>query len=340
MPDVICFGELMLRLSAPGCERLLQSPRFDADFGGAEANAAVGLALWGVDVSFATVLPASSIGDAAVNKLVGFGVRSENICRRDGRMGIFFVETGSGYLPSKVSYDRADSVIARISPKDLHWPTILEGAKWLHVSGITPGISQAAFQASRAAMECAKKLGLQVSLDANFRSALWNYGLSPIEVMAELVQFVDLLIAGEDDFREMFGILPRADACDDYAERFAALSATAMQAYPNLICVAGSLRQARTASSNGWSGLMRTRSDFLQARHYEIDHIVERVGTGDAFSAGLVYGLLNEMRPSDTLEFAVAAGCLAHSIPGDFARIGLDDVQALLNSSGATRVRR
>lgn len=340
MPDVICFGELMLRLSAPGYERLLQSPRFDADFGGAEANVAVGLSLWGVDASFATVLPTNSFGDAAVNRLARFGVDTKHICRREGRMGIYFVETGSGYLPSKVSYDRADSAIARICPNDLSWPTILEGAKWLHVSGITPAISRAASEVTYAAMEYAKKLGLQVSLDANFRSALWNYGLSPKEVMGDLIQFVDLLIAGEDDFREMFGILADAETPDDYTERFAALSASVMDAYPNLNSVAGSLRHARTASSNGWSGLMRVGSDFLQARHYEIDHIVERVGTGDAFSAGLVYGFLNKMSPSDTLEFAAAAGCLKHSIPGDFARISRADIQALLHSSGATRVRR
>ena len=340
MVEVFCFGELMLRLSAPGYERLLQSPILEADFGGAEANAAVGLARWGVDVAFTTVLPSNPIADAAVSVLAGNGVRTDNICRRGGRMGIYYVETGSGYLPSKVSYDRIGSAISQITPDDILWPLLLDGAKWLHVSGITPAISQSAAEATQAAVEWAKNLGLTVSCDANYRSALWNYGVSPISVMTDLVKFVDLLIAGEDDFREMFGIALDEQAGENYAERFEALSAAAMAAFPNLSFVAGSLREARTSSSNGWSGLMRSRTQFLRARHYDIDHIVERVGTGDAFSAGMIYGLLNDKSPADALELAVAAGCLAHSIPGDFPRIGLDDIEALLSTSGATRVRR
>ena len=330
----------MLRLSAPNRERLLQSPLLEADFGGAEANVAAGLAQFGLDASFVTALPENDIGDAAVCALAGLGVQTSHICRRGGRMGVYYVETGAGYLGAKVVYDRAGSALAETREGDFDWPNILDGAKWLHVSGITPALSVAAAQATLAAVRCANKLGVKVSCDANYRSALWNYGDSPASVMKELVQGVDVLVAGADDFREMLEITESAQASSGYVEQFERLSARAMEAYPNLELVAGTLRDVRTASSNGWSGCLRSRSEFLRAKYYDIDHIVDRIGTGDAFSAGLIYGLMANKSHGEALEYAVAAGCLKHSIPKDFPRMRLDEVETLLNAAVAGRVRR
>ena len=340
MAEIICFGELMLRLSAPKRERLLQSPALEADFGGAEANVAVGLAQFGLDASFVTALPENEIADAAVRELAGLGVETANICRRGRRMGVYYVEVGAGYLPAKVVYDRAGSAIAETGDGDFDWPSILDGAKWLHVSGITPALSEAAAQATVSAVRCASSLGVRVSCDANYRSALWNYGASPPSVMKELVKGVDVLIAGADDFREMLEISESEDASSGYAEQFERLSARAMEAYQNLELVAGTLRDVRTASSNGWSGCLRSRSEFRCARYYDIDHIVDRIGTGDAFSAGLIYGLMTNKSHGEALEYAVAAGCLKHSIPKDFPRMRLDEVETLLNAPVAARVRR
>lgn len=340
MAEIVCFGELMLRLSAPQRERLFQSPVLEADFGGAEANVAVGLAQFGLNASFVTALPKSKIGDAAVRELSGLGVQTANICRREGRMGVYYVEVGAGYLPANVVYDRVGSALAETREGDFDWPNILWEAKWLHISGITPALSRAAAQATLSAVRAASALGVKVSCDANYRSALWNYGASPPSVMKELVKGVDVLIAGADDFREMLEISDSGDGSSAYAEQFERLSARAMEVYPNLKLIAGTLRDVRTASSNGWSGFLRSRSEFLCARYYEIDHIVDRIGTGDAFSAGLVYGLMTNKSDSDALEYAVAAGCLKHSIPKDFPRMRLDEVETLLNATVAARVRR
>lgn len=340
MAEIVCFGELMLRLSAPKRERLLQSPVLDADFGGAEANVAVGLAQFGLDASFVTALPKNAIGDAALRTLAGLGVKTGCICRQGDRMGVYYVEAGAGYLPAKVVYDRAGSALAETREGDFDWPGILHGAKWLHVSGITPALSEAAARATFSAVRCASDRGVKVSCDANYRSALWNYGASPASVMKELVKSVDVLVAGADDFREMLEITDNADSSSAYAEQFERLSARAMDIYPNLELVAGTLRDVRTASSNGWSGCLRSRSEYVCAKYYDIDHIVDRIGTGDAFSAGLIYGLISNKSHSDALEYAVAAGCLKHSIPMDFPRMRIEEVETLLNASVAARVRR
>ncbi len=340
MADVVCFGEIMLRLTAPGHERLLQSPRFDAALGGAETNVAVALAGFGIDVAVATALPENPLGDATVAALRGFGVGTDRICRRGERMGIYYVETGSGYLGTKVIYDRTGSALATVQPGDLDWPALLAGARWLHISGITPALSEAAADATRAAVECARKLDVTVSCDANYRSKLWNYGASPASVMQEIVKGVDVLVAGADDFREMFDIVAQPPPAGDYGTLFETLSAEAMAAWPNLSLVAGTWRDVRGANSNGWSGCLRTRDGFHRARYYDIAHIADRIGTGDAFSAGLVYSLLDGAPADAALEFAVAAGCLNHAIPGDFHRTGVKEVRALLSGEGLARVQR
>ncbi len=340
MADVVCFGEIMLRLSAPGHERLLQSYRFDAALGGAETNVAVALAGFGIDVAVATALPNNPLGDAVLAALRGFGVGTDAICRRGERLGIYYVETGSGYLATRVTYDRTGSALATVRPGDLDWPTILAGAKWLHVTGITPALSRAAADATLAAVACARKLGIRVSCDANYRSKLWNYGASPASVMKEVVTGVDVLIAGADDFREMFEIVAPRPVEGDYATLFETLSAAAMATYPNLDLVAGTCRDVWDANSNGWSGCLRSRTGFHRAGHYDIRHIADRIGTGDAFSAGLIYRLLGGAPPPAALEFAVAAGCLNHAIPGDFHRTGTAEIESLLSGAASARVQR
>ena len=340
MAEVVCFGEIMLRLTAPAHERLLQSPRFDAALGGAETNVAVALAGFGIDVAVATALPENPLGDATVAALRGFGVGTDDICRRGDRMGIYYVETGSGYLGTKVTYDRTGSALATVQPGDLDWSAILAGARWLHITGITPALSAAAADATTAAVECARALDVRVSCDANYRSKLWNYGPSPSSVMKDIVKGVDVLVAGADDFREMFDIVAEPPAAGDYGAVFETLSAAAMAANPNLSLVAGTWRDVRGANSNGWSGCLRSRSGFHRARYYDIRHIADRIGTGDAFSAGLIYRLLGAASPAEALEFAVAAGCLNHAIPGDFHRTGAAEIEALLIGEGLARVQR
>lgn len=330
----------MLRLTAPGHERLLQSPRFDAGLGGAEANVAVALAGFGVDVEVVTALPDNPLGHATLSALRCFGVGTDAICRRGERLGVFYVETGSGYLGTRVTYDRTGSALATTEPGDFDWPTILAAAGWLHITGITPALSEAAAAATRAAVACARDLGITVSCDANYRSKLWNYGASPSSVMREIVTGVDVLVAGADDFREMFDIVAAAPGAGDYGAVFETLSAAAMAAYPNLSMVAGTWREVRGANSNGWSGCLRWQSGFHRARYYDIRHIADRIGTGDAFSAGLIYRLIGGASPADALEFAVAAGCLNHAIPGDFHRTGVAEIEHLLSGQGSARVQR
>ena len=326
----------MLRLSAPGSERILQTPNFEADFCGAEANVAVGLAQFGVTVDMVTAAPQNAIGDAAVRVLRGLGVGTLHTHRCGDRLGICFVEAGAGYLPARVLYDRAGSSLATVSDGEFDWPRILHGADWLHITGITPAVSAAAARATLNAVRAANERGVKVSCDANYRSSLWNYGQAPASVMTEIVKGVNVLIAGADDFEKMLGI---TGAASDYVSLFEILSAEAMQAFPNIECIAGTVRDVQSASSNGWSGVLRTSSRFMQSRHYDIDYIVERIGTGDAFTAGLLYGLLAGKGHDEALELAVAAGCLKHSIPKDFARLTLDEVETLLSTS-SVRVRR
>ena len=340
MADVVCFGEIMLRLTAPGHERLLQSPRFDAALGGAETNVAVALAGFGVDVAVATALPENPLGDAVVSALRGFDVGTDAICRRGHRLGIYYVESGSGYLGTKVTYDRTGSALATVQPGNLYWPAILTGARWLHITGITPALSEAAADATRAAIACAASLGVKVSCDANYRSKLWNYGATPASVMKELVTDVDVLIAGADDFRMMFDIEAPPPDAGDYGTLYETLSAAALARYPNLEVVAGTWRDVQGANSNGWSGCLRSRSGFHRARYYDIRHIADRIGTGDAFSAGLIYRLLGGAAPADALEFAVAAGCLNHAIPGDFHRTGVGEIEDLLKGNTSAKVQR
>jgi 2-dehydro-3-deoxygluconokinase len=340
---VVTFGEVMLRLSPPGFERFFQSPRFDATFGGGESNVAVALASWGIPAAFVTVLPEkSAIADAAVAELRRFDVDASGILRGKGRMGIYFLETGANQRPSRLIYDRAGSAIAIAKPGDIDWAHVLDRAGWFHLSGITPAISSSAADLAREAVEKCKGAGITVSLDLNFRKNLWKWGKTAHEVMRPLTALVDFAIGNEEDVQKALGIQSAADveAGKLEVEQYKELTAKVLSEFPNLQAVALTLRVSKSASHNGWSACLRDRNEFLVSGSYEITHIVDRVGAGDSFAAGLIYGFQALATRRDALEFAVAASCLKHSVLGDFHRTTVDEVNELLREGGSGRVQR
>ena len=342
MKTVVTFGEIMLRLAPPGFERFLQSPQFVATFGGGEANVAVSVAGFGMPAAYVTVLPSNPIGDAVVYQLRGFGVDTSKIVRASGRLGVYYVETGANQRPSKVIYDRANSCIALAKPGDINWDTTFEGAGWFHITGITPAISASAADLALESVRKAREKGLTVSCDLNYRKNLWKWGKKAPEVMRELVKFVDIGIANEEDVQEALGIKADVDVTSGKLEtaQYEKLTAKVMNEYPNVKMMAITLREYKSASNNGWSACLNDGRQFMLSRHYEITHIVDRVGGGDAFAGGLIYGLQSLPSHQEALEFAVAASCLKHSIPGDFNRFTVDEVKGLLKGGGSGRVQR
>lgn len=332
----------MLRLAPPGFERFLQSPQFVATWGGGEANVAVALANFGQPARYVTVLPSNPIADAFVGELRRFGVDPSYIVRAKGRLGIYFVEPGANQRPSKVVYDRDYSAIALAKPGDIDWAKCFDGAGWFHITGITPALSQSAADLAFESVSAARKAGLTVSCDLNYRKNLWKYGKTAAEVMSELFKCVDIGIANEEDCQMALGIQADVDVHSGKLEtdQYRKLTEKVMSAYPNLKTLAITLRESRSASHNGWSACLNNGQEFLVSKHYEITHIVDRVGGGDSFAAGLIYGLLNLPSDQDALEFAVAASCLKHSIPGDFNRFAVDEVMALVKGGGSGRVQR
>jgi 2-dehydro-3-deoxygluconokinase len=340
---VVTFGETMLRLAPPGFERFLQSPRFAATFGGGEANVAVALAGFGNPARYVTVLPsANPIADALLGELGRFSVDTSQVVRGKGRMGVYFVESGANQRPSKVFYDRENSAMALAKPGDIVWSKAIDGARWFHITGITPALSQSAAGLAIESMRAARERGLTVSCDLNYRKNLWKFGKAATEVMPELFRLTDVGIANEEDCQAALGIQAEANVNSGRLEpeQYRALAEKVLSAYPNLKMLAVTLRESKSASHNGWSACLHDRQQFLLSRHYEITHIVDRVGAGDCFAAGLIFGLLNLASSQDGLEFAVAASCLKHSIPGDFARLSRDEVEQLLRSGGSGRVER
>jgi 2-dehydro-3-deoxygluconokinase len=340
---VVTFGETMLRLAPPGFERFLQSPRFAATFGGGEANVAVALAGFGNPARYVTVLPsANPIADALLGELGRFSVDTSQAVRGKGRMGVYFVESGANQRPSKVFYDRENSAMALAKPGDIVWSKAIDGARWFHITGITPALSQSAADLAKEGMQAARERGLTVSCDLNFRKNLWKYGKAATVVMPALFRLIDVGIANEEDCQAALGIQAEANvnAGRLEPEQYRALAEKVLSAYPNLKMLAITLRESKSASHNGWSACLHDRQQFLLSRHYEITHIVDRVGAGDCFAAGLIFGLLNLKGHPEALEFAVAASCLKHSIPGDFARLGHDEVEQLIRSGGSGRVQR
>ena len=343
---VVTFGEVMLRLAPPGFERFLQTPRFVATFGGAEANVAVALSSLGVPATYVTILPANPIADAAVAELSRFGVDTSEIVRAPGRLGVYYLEAGANQRPSRIVYDRDHSAIALAKPGDIAWTKVFAGAAslptWFHISGITPALSSSAAELALESVQKARAAGLAVSCDLNYRKNLWKWGKTPREVMPELVKSASVLIANEEDVQAALGIEAGVDVRSGQLDRgqYEKLAGSVLSAYPNLSVIAITLRESFSASHNGWSACLYNGRQFLTSRRYEITHIVDRVGAGDCFAAGLIYGIERGLATQETLDFAVAASCLKHSIPGDFSRVTVAEVNALLKEGGSGRVQR
>ena len=342
-PLVAAFGEIMLRLSPPGFERFLQSPAFVATFGGGEANVTVSLAQLGTPSRFVTVVPpANPISDAMIAELRGFGVDTNQVVRAPGRMGVYFVEAGANQRPSKVLYDRAGSSIAMAAPGNIDWEKALAGVTWFHTTGITPAISESAAQLALEALRYCRKNSITTSCDLNFRKNLWRWGKQAHEVMPDLLRLTDHCIANEEDCQKSINIHVDIDVeSGELAhELYRELAERVLATYENLKTIAITLRESKSASHNGWSACLAAAGKFHVSRRYEITHIVDRVGAGDSFGAGLIHGLCHGKDPQEALEFAVAASCLKHSLPGDFSRFSEGDVKGLLSGGGSGRVQR
>lgn len=341
---IVSFGEIMLRMKSPQFERFLQTPIFEASFGGGEANVAVSLANFGMNAEFVTVLPENALGEACVRELRGFKVNVENIIRKDGRIGVYYLEAGAAQRASKVIYDRADSCIAQAKSGDIDWKQVFKDAAWFHITGITPAISQSAAELSIEAVRMAHEMGVHVSCDLNFRKNLWKYGKKAMDIMPEIVRYTDTVIANEEDVQKALGISAETAGAVEQGQinvdQYRSIAESVMQAYPNVKHVAITLRESKSASNNDWSACLCNGKDFYLSRKYAITPIVDRVGGGDSFSAGLIYGLNHYEDEKTALEFAVAASCLKHSIGGDFNRVSVAEVESLMNGSGSGRVQR
>ena len=342
MRRIVTFGEVMLRLKSPGAERLFQSPLLEATFGGAEANVAVSLAHFGAPVSFVSALPSNQVGDACIAGLRSFGIDTAHVRRQGARLGIYFLENGANQRASKVIYDRAGSAIATARPGDFDWNAIFDGADWFHITGVTPAISESAAELCIEGATKARALGITVSCDYNFRKNLWRWGKTAPEVMREIVGVAHVGIANEEDCQKSLGIDIAVDvhAGSLETEKYRAIAERVLGQFPNLEKQAITLRESRSADHNGWSAVLLTRAAFLTSRKYEITDIVDRVGAGDSFGAGLIYALLEWGDDQRALEFATAASCLKHSIPGDFNRMSVAEVEALMKGEASGRVQR
>jgi len=338
---IVTFGELMMRLCPSMHQRLIQTGNLEVSFGGAEANVAVGLSQLGDDAYFVTVLPEDERGDAAENELRRYGVKTDYVFRSEHRMGLYFLEAGYSQRPSKVIYDRAGSAFSSLSSTMFDWREIMSGASWFHVSGITPALGDHVADAVMEAVRHARREGMTVSLDLNYRKKLWSREKAG-EVLSGLLEHVDVLVSNEEDIESVFGIKAEgADietgklAADDYRQ----VAESMMRKFPSLGLVAITLRESLSASDNVWSAVAWDGKQFHRSRKYDI-HVLDRVGGGDAFSAGLIYGLVREQPVEEALEFAVAASCLKHAVRGDFPLIRPDEVHALLATGGSGRIQR
>lgn len=340
MGKIVTLGEIMLRLSTPGHSRFIQSDSFDVVYGGGEANVAVSCANYGHEAYFVTKLPKHEIGQAAVNALRRFGVHTDYITRGGDRIGIYYLESGSAMRPSKVIYDRAHSSIAEAEAVDFNFDTIMKGADWFHWSGITPAISDKAAVLTRLACEAAKRHGVMVSVDLNFRKKLWSSEKAQ-SVMRPLMQYVDICIGNEEDAELCLGFKPEAnvEAGQTDAEGYKGIFRQMAEEF-GFKYVISTLRESYSASHNGWKGMIYDGKEFYVSRHYDIAPIVDRVGGGDSFSGGIIHGLLTKKTQAEALEFAVAASALKHTIPGDFNMVSTTEVEALASGDASGRVQR
>ena len=346
MPKIITFGEIMLRLSTPGYLRFGQAKQFDATYGGGEANVAVSLANYGMDAKFVTRLPENDIAKACLKDLRSYGVDTSSIVYGGDRLGIYFLETGAVARPSKVVYDRANSSIATIKPGDIDWKKVLEGADWFHWTGITPALSQGAADVCLEAIKAANAMGITVSCDINYRKNLWKYGKKASEVMPALVEGCDVILGNEEDADKVFGIKPEGfDVTSTGGQidqrRFQSVGEQLMKRFPRAKKVIITLRGSINANHNTWGGVLWDGKTLYQSPRYDITHIVDRVGGGDSFMGGLIYGLLTYTGDDQkALNFAVAASCLKHTIFGDYNQVSVAEVENLMKGDASGRVSR
>ena len=340
MSKVVTMGEIMLRLSSPFNSRFVQSQSFDVNYGGGEANVAVSLANYGHDAYFVSKVPAHEIGDCAVNSLRKFGVHTDYIARGGDRLGIYYLETGASMRPSKVIYDRAHSSISEANPSDFNFDKIFENADWFHWSGITPAISDKSAEILRLALISAKKHGVTVSCDLNFRKKLWT-SEKAISIMRPLMQYVDVCIGNEEDAQLCLGFKPDSDVtggktdASGYKEIFKQMKEEFGFKY-----VVSTLRESFSATHNGWKALIYNGEEFYESKRYDINPIIDRVGGGDSFAGGLIHGLLKYKDQGKALEFAVAASALKHTIPGDYNCVSEKEVETLMGGDASGRVQR
>lgn len=346
MKKVVTFGEIMLRLSPPGFSRFSQANSFDVVYGGGESNVAVSLANYGVPTEFVTRLPKNDIGECALMEMRKRNVGTNHIVFGGDRLGIYFLETGAVSRGSKVVYDRANSAMSEIQPGMVDWDKVFEGASWFHWTGITPAISQSSADACLEAVKAAAAKGLTISTDLNYRAKLWKYGGDREKIMTELTSHCDIILGNEEDAEKHFGIKPEGldvhrDGHDVTAEAFLSVCQQMMAKFPKAKKVITTLRGSISASHNSWAGVMYDGKDMFKSPVYQITHIVDRVGGGDSFMGGLIYGLLKY--PEDdqnALNFAVAASCLKHTIIGDANLVTVDEVEKLMSGDASGRVAR
>lgn len=346
MTKVVTFGEIMLRLSTPGYLRFSQAKQFEATFGGGEANVAVSLANYGINAEFVTRFPKNDIANSCIHELHSYGVDTSHCVFGGERLGIYFLETGAVARPSKVVYDRAHSAIAEIQPGMIDWEKVFQNADWFHWTGITPALSQGAADACLEAIKVANKLGVTVSCDLNYRKNLWKYGKSAGEIMPALVEGCDIILGNEEDADKVFGIRPEgfdvtATKGEVDSKKFESVCVQLMKKFPRAKKVIITLRGSINANHNTWGGVLYDGTNLYQSPRYDITHIVDRVGGGDSFMGGLIYGLLTFTGDDQkALNFAVAASCLKHTIFGDFNQVTVAEVENLMKGDGSGRVSR
>jgi 2-dehydro-3-deoxygluconokinase len=328
---VVTFGEVMMRLSPPGHQRYSQATQLDVHYGGSEANVAVSLAHFGIETEHVTCFPDNVFGRTAAAHLSSNGVNISHVTYSDGRLGLYFIEHGVDYRSSKVIYDRFDSAFAKLTPRNLDWESILSGATWFHWSGITPAISNLAAKACAEAIETARRLGIKISADINYRRNLWNYGRTANEIMPELISQSDVVFGGIVDFE---------NCADVTASTFEEGCKRLQKNFPSVSLIASTERESTHSSHQKISAILWTKNSLLSSKAYELTNIIDRVGAGDAFVAGLIYGSLSQMDNQETLDFAVAASALKHTIAGDVNLVDATEVKTLAKGENVGKLLR
>jgi len=339
---IIALGELMLRLKSPQKQRFLQTSKFEATFGGAEANFLVSLSNFNLMTRYITALPDTDISYAALKELKSMGIDTDFIVFSEGRMGIYFLEEGSGPRPSKVIYDRSNSCISQVKINQFDWSAIFTNSQWFHITGITPALSETAANLSLYALQQAKQHGIKVSCDLNYRKNLWKYGKTPKEILITLLPYVDVVIANEEDIQTALELDNYDESEKIHLGKYQKLAEKLVELFPNVGIVAITLRESYSADFNEWAAVCyvaRENKEYI-SRKYKLKNIIDRVGGGDSFGAGFVYGLIQKKTYQEALDFGVASSALKHTIPGDFNRVSVKEVESLIHSGGSGRVVR